>query len=267
LTPDEQAIAIARLPKNTPSMKDKTFVTEDALRVFAAPAHWLFMLSYICMNIGIIGAANFLPSILFGMGYNTALSANFMSVWPNLWGAICYVGWSWHSDHTRERVWHGILPGLLATVGGALLVACAKNPPTATNLGFVSNGVRYFFIFLTSPQVGAYPVLVNYRASTLVGSTEVGLGISSVLVCQAVASIIGPFLFPNSDGPNFVPGLLASTVLYGIGSVLYALIPATLRYQNRLATKYQTEHVAQSQDATSTHTTEVDLEKSAKTGA
>jgi len=64
LTPEEQDIAIRRLPAHAPSMKDKTFVFAEAVSVFLQPAHWLFMLTYVFASIGILGAANFLPSIL-----------------------------------------------------------------------------------------------------------------------------------------------------------------------------------------------------------
>ncbi|KXS11702.1 MFS general substrate transporter [Gonapodya prolifera JEL478] len=242
LTPEEQDVAIRRLPSHAPSMHDKNFIFEEAITVFAQPAHWLFMLSYVCMSVGILGAANFLPSILGGMGYTTALSANFMSAWPNFAAIFYYVGNSWHSDYTRERVWHGIIPTLVCFIGSALLTAAARNPPTATDPGFIPNSARYALFFFTTFQTGAYPVLVNFRASTLKGSTEVGLGISSTLVCQAIASIIAPFLFPNSDAPQYVPGMTISTVLFGVGSLTYAAIPLALRYQNYLARKWQKEN-------------------------
>ncbi|KXS17912.1 MFS general substrate transporter [Gonapodya prolifera JEL478] len=242
LTPEEQDIAIRRMPAHAPSMNDKTFVWEEAISVFTQPAHWLFMLTYICASIGILGAANFLPSILFGLGYTTSLSANLASAWPNFMGAFYYVAWSSHSDYTRERVWHGLIPGIVSTLGYALQVFAARDPPSATSAGFISNNARYGLYFMTSLQVGAYPVFVNFRGTTLKGATQVGIGISSLLVCQAIASIIAPFLFPNSDAPQYVPGLTLSTIFFAIGVVLYAFVPLALRLQNNQARKWQREN-------------------------
>ncbi|KAJ3340500.1 hypothetical protein HDU93_006968 [Gonapodya sp. JEL0774] len=242
LTPEEQDIAIRRLPMNAPSMHDKTFVWEEAVSVFMEPAHWLFMITYICASIGILGAANFLPSILGGLGYVTPFSANLASAWPNFAAGVYYIVWSKHSDYTRERVWHGILPCFITFIGSIFQTLAARDPVTATSAGFMSNNARYGLFFLTSLQVGAYPVFVNFRGTTLKGATSVGIGISSLLVCQAIASIIAPFLFPNSDAPQYVPGMTLSTAFFGAGAVLYAFIPLALRWQNSRARKWLAEN-------------------------
>ncbi|KAJ3340499.1 hypothetical protein HDU93_006967 [Gonapodya sp. JEL0774] len=252
LTPEEQDIAIRRLPHHAPSMHDKTFVWEEAISVFCQPAHWLvrsdrvwcdcFMLTYICASIGILGAANFLPSILGGLGFTTPFSANLASAWPNFAGGVYYICWSRHSDYTRERVWHGIIPCLTTTLGYAILTFAAKDPPSATSAGFISNNSRYGLYFLTTLQVGAYPVFVNFRGTTLKGATSVGIGISSLLVCQAIASIIAPFLFPNSDAPQYVPGMTLSTIFFAVGALLYSFVPLALRWQNAQALRWQKEH-------------------------
>ncbi|KXS11578.1 MFS general substrate transporter [Gonapodya prolifera JEL478] len=64
LTPEEQDIAVRRLPATAPTMHDKTFDLGEALTLFMQPAQWLFMLSFFCLNFGSSGFGNFLPSIL-----------------------------------------------------------------------------------------------------------------------------------------------------------------------------------------------------------
>ncbi|KAJ3343054.1 hypothetical protein HDU93_000224 [Gonapodya sp. JEL0774] len=204
LTPEEQDVAIRRLPSQTPSMADKTFVIREAISVFAQPAHWLFLISYFAMSIGVQSISNFLPSLLLGMGYSSPLSANLMSAWPNFAACIYYFTISYHSDYTRERILHGLLPSFVATVGSVVLLIAAKNPSTATSPALISNSVRYGMSFLLLFQASAFPVLLNLRASTLRGSTEVGLGMSSAQLSPSVAAIIAPFLFPNSDAPDLL---------------------------------------------------------------
>ncbi|KXS11505.1 MFS general substrate transporter [Gonapodya prolifera JEL478] len=255
LTPEEQDVAIRRLPKNAPSMHDKTFVLSEAITLFLQPAQWLFMFSFFCMSFGIVGTSNFLPSILMGMGFTTPTQSNLFSAFPSFWGIITYGIPAWHSDYTRERVWHGLIPSIICTISVALMVTAAKNPPTATNPGFMPNWARYLMFFGIGIQSGSQPVLINFRQSTLGGSTQAGLGISAVLISQAIAQISAPFLFPNSDAPLYVNGLTIAGVVFGMGVGFYSLVPLALRYQNKLARKRMAEL------GTSTESTDEKAEK------
>ncbi|KAJ3341139.1 hypothetical protein HDU93_005548 [Gonapodya sp. JEL0774] len=177
LTPEEQNVAIIRLPKNAPTMHDKNFVLDEAITLFLQPAQWLFMASFFCMSFGIVGTSNFLPSILSGMGFTTSVQQNLFSAFPSFWGILTYGVPAWHSDYTRERVWHGLIPSIICTISVALLVTAAKNPPTDTNPGFMPNWARYLMFFGIGIQSGSQPVLINYVPGLTIAGVVFGVGV------------------------------------------------------------------------------------------
>ncbi|KAJ3343487.1 hypothetical protein HDU93_008146 [Gonapodya sp. JEL0774] len=250
LTPAERDVAMKRLPRNAPKSTEADFDWTSFWDLWAQPAQYLFMFSYLTLNIGVFGATAFLTSVLQGLGFNTGVSSNLASIGPNFATLVFYVAVSWHSDFTRERMWHYVIP----MVGGILVVnikyvnayapICSIRPyllleePAIGHQGFISNPARYGMVFLVYFNWAVYPLVLNYRTVTLKGSTEVGQALGWMSAIAFVAALISPFMYPDEDYPEYVAAMLWGTISYALSGISVLLIPLAIKWQNRRALEY-----------------------------
>ncbi|KXS20277.1 MFS general substrate transporter [Gonapodya prolifera JEL478] len=211
LTPAERDVAMRRLPRNAPKSTESDFDWVAFWDVMAQPAQWLFLFSYLTLNIGVFGATAFLPSVLQGLGFTGGVSSNLASIGPNFATLVFYVAVSWHSDFTRERMWHYVIPMTISTIGSFFLTGAAYNPPSDTNA---------------------------YRTITLKGSTEVGMALGWMSAIAFVAALISPFMYPDEAYPEYVAAMLWGTIAYAISAISVLLIPLAIKWQNRRALEY-----------------------------
>jgi len=72
---------------------------------------------------------------------------------PSIATAVLMIPWSVHSDRTGERLWHAILPALLAVAG--LLLAAQASSPILVMVGFTLASIG---VFSAIPPFWALPV-------------------------------------------------------------------------------------------------------------
>lgn len=143
--------------------------------------------------------------------------ANGIAAGVNAWAVVCTIILGWHSDWVNERFWHIVGVVIFFTFLGSLpLVITAMNPTS------VPPGARLFFLMMTSPISATYPLTWAYRANTSKGTARATINSALTLTAYAVGLILGPQMFPNSDAPNYVPGLWASFALYLAGVTFFS---------------------------------------------
>lgn len=118
-----------------------------------------------------------------------------------------YLIWGWHSDATRERMWHYLMcvypvrcvfklaynPNFFRPAMGAipcfavwLYVGIQQNYDSISPIGL------YGLAFLGNLVSIAQPAALAYRTSTLYGAAEQAVGGASAVAALSIASIIGP---------------------------------------------------------------------------
>lgn len=100
----------------------------------------------------------------------------------------CYAIWSWHSDWTRERMWHYLLPVLAAIPCFAIWTHVAAQQ----SFGGIKPIALYGLAFLGNLVSISQPAALTYRSSTLYGAAEQAVGGATAIAALSVASIIGP---------------------------------------------------------------------------
>ena len=83
-------------------------------RVMNRPSTYVFFVSYICLLIVAVAQGTFLPTILNSFAKFSSTKANEYTSAVYFSAIIIYSLWSWHSDWTRERMWHYCLAALRA---------------------------------------------------------------------------------------------------------------------------------------------------------
>jgi ACS family tartrate transporter-like MFS transporter len=77
-------------------------------------------IAYIAVGAGGYGMRLWLPQIVQSMGFSNLMNALVVSPMPYLLAVGAMIWWGHSSDRTGERIWHVVLPVLLAVLGFAI---------------------------------------------------------------------------------------------------------------------------------------------------
>lgn len=133
------------------------------------------------------------------LGYSSMKSNIFSSLvnavaFPLFW----FVGW--HSDWTRERMWHYLIPAMISIPGFAVWTYVSRNPDVRDN--GISTITLYGMAFLAQMVRLGQPTIMAYRSSCLYGSMEQSTGGAAAVAALSIASILGPQVRLDSTFPS-----------------------------------------------------------------
>jgi hypothetical protein len=114
--------------------------------------------------------------------------ANLYTAIVNLVAIPLYWTYPLHSDWTRERMWHFIVP-VAASIPCYAVWTYVGSQQGETSISYIS---MYGMAFLGQLLLLSQPVLLSYRSSTLYGAAEQAVGTSTAVASLSIASIIAP---------------------------------------------------------------------------
>lgn len=193
LTEEERAFAIARMGPFAPQKEDKTFDRQVAKQTLLNPTFWLYAISYFFMVNSLNSFSYFSPTIIANLGFS-GYTAQLLTVPPNAFGLVIIVVNCLHSDYSKERIGHS-LGGLILVGTGYLLLALLTN--------WIGRYVAVFMIACTNAAVMPF---LAHRTATVSGSTATALATGVTIAISNCGGISAPFLFPSSDGPEYLMG-------------------------------------------------------------
>jgi ACS family tartrate transporter-like MFS transporter len=163
--------------------------------VFWFPTMLKRLSGYSDMNVGWLGALPYL-SLFFAMQIN-----------------------GWHSDRTRERRWHTIVPGLLGAVGSLGLLMQTHSVLLAM-LFFILLGVADSYL----PVFWAIP-------TEILGESAAAAAVGLINSIGSIAGFAGPFLFGylNTRTGSYSAGLMVMTAALLAGTILMLFTPRNAR--------------------------------------
>ncbi|KFY99852.1 hypothetical protein V500_01249 [Pseudogymnoascus sp. VKM F-4518 (FW-2643)] len=225
----ERFIAINRLGRGADRQTDVTWSWPGFVRIFTRPSTYVFFTAYISACTVAVAQATFLPTILHvflkfdTVKSNIYTALTFIFVIPLYW----FVGM--HSDWTRDRMWHFILPMVCCIPGYAVWLYVSLYPEAkGTSISTLS---LYGMAFLGEMCRVAEPVVLSYRSSTLYGATEQAVCGATAVASLSIASILGSQMYPNSDAPLFISGFAGTVAVLSIGILSYATLPLWLMWE------------------------------------
>jgi len=163
---------------------------------------------YMALNIPQYGLSFFLPQIVKAFGL-TNVQAGVVTALPYAVGAVGMILWSRHSDATKERMWHTIIPFIAMVVG--LLAAAYSPTPT---LKMVSICIAGFGFFAVLPVFWTLP-------TAFLSISGAAAGIASVNSIGNLGGFFGPQMFGYLKQHN---GEFASLVFLAASAVVGAII-------------------------------------------
>ncbi|HEX9199520.1 MAG TPA: MFS transporter, partial [Acidobacteriaceae bacterium] len=214
LSPEEKSVVAAEI---TEEAGVKTHQT--VLSVFVSPRIWLMGAIYFGIEMGSYAVGFWLPTIIHQAGVKDPLNVGLLTALPYTVALFAMIFTGRHSDKTRERRWHVVLPCIVAAVGFAM---CASGGGTAVAM-----------IGLTLATVGVVTAVPMFWA--LPTSFLGGIGAAAGIALVNCTGNLGGFFSPTiigilktrtgtlNSGLFLIAGcMLASSIL------IIALVPAKL---------------------------------------
>jgi len=180
---------------------------------------WLLGLVYFSIQMGVYAINFWLPSIIKGLGVDSASAVGWLSALPYLFAGVFMVLAGRSADKRRERRWHLAVPMAMALAG--LLLAA----------NFSSN-IVIVMIGLTLATMGALTGLPMFwpLPSAFLGSAAAAGGLALINSLGQVAGFVSPFLvgwIKDATGSTDTALYILSSVLL-VGALLVLRVPARL---------------------------------------
>jgi hypothetical protein len=225
----ERFIAINRFGRGATRQTDKSFTWSAVWRIFTRPSTYVFFVAQTCACTVAVAQATFLPTILHVfLGFNTTKS-NLYAAFTYIFMIPVYPFVGWHSDWTRDRMWHYILCMVCCIPAYAVWLHTSIHPESkGTSIHLMA---LYGMAFLGGMCRPAQPVLLSYRSNTLYGAAEQAVGGAATVASLSIASIMGPQMYPNSDAPRFIPAFAGSVAIIALGICAYSTVPLWLMWE------------------------------------
>jgi len=136
-------------------------------------------LLYFCIVIGLYGISFWMPLVLQTYGLSP-LKIGFATAIPFFFAAIAMVLWGAHSDRTGERIWHVVLPLLVA---GAAFAWSAATLPLALIL-----------VALTLATAGTYAAIGTFWSlpTSILAGTGAAAGLALINSLGNAGGLVGP---------------------------------------------------------------------------
>ncbi|KAI1434239.1 major facilitator superfamily domain-containing protein [Xylaria sp. CBS 124048] len=232
LTEEEKNVAKTRAMQQTGSEGTERIGhldIKETLSAFKDPKTWIPPLMYFSCNVSFSSLPVFLPIILRDMGF-TNIKAQGLSAPPYLLAFFVCIFTTWIADKTRQR---GFMLIGLSLVGGAGYII----------LGTVKSvGVRYFAVFLSA--AGVFSCIANILPWTInnQGSdSKRGASIALLNLIGQIGPILGTRVFPSSDAPFYVKGMVICAAFMFFNALLALLLRVYLARENKMFEKRDAE--------------------------
>lgn len=188
--------------------------------VFLSSRIWLMSAIYFGIEMGSYAVGFWLPTIIRETGIRNAFNIGMLTAIPYTVALVCMILVGRHSDRTRERRWHVILPCVLAAIG---FVICAQG----------QSSISVAMVGLTLATAGVVTAIPMFWAlpTSFLGGVAAAAGIALVnctgnlggFFSPAIIGILKTHTGTLNSGLYLVAGcMLASAIL------IIALVPAKL---------------------------------------
>jgi D-galactonate transporter len=214
------------------SEKEKSVVTAEIVEeagskthhtlhsVFASPRVWLMSAIYFCITSGSYAIGFWQPTIIRQTGVKDTFQIGSLTAVPYTLALISMILVGRHSDKTRERRWHVVVPSIVAALG---FVFCTQAGDSTT----------VAMIGLTMAVVGVVTALPMFWAlpTSFLGGTAAAAGIALVNCTGNLGGFFSPTIigFLKTYTGTLNSGLIMVSVCMLVSSILIvALVPAKL---------------------------------------
>lgn len=213
LTQEEKAYVLWRKRYDNSSVgEEENFAMHHLYQAFTDWQIWLQILVYMSVIGPLYGISLFLPSIINGFGFTTAIS-QLLTVPPYVCATIVLLIFAKWSDHIKLRS-PFILAGLVMCLIGF-----------AINISNAPIGVKYFgTFFCVSGSYAAFPAVIAWLGNNLAGQYKRGVGMALHIGIGNFAGAIASNIYRSQDAPRYILGHGLELMFVGIGFVFLPIV-------------------------------------------
>ncbi|KAF2139703.1 uncharacterized protein K452DRAFT_232137 [Aplosporella prunicola CBS 121167] len=224
LSPGERALAHRRIQQDSSAIVNEPFDLRSALRIFAHPTTYAFLVLELCVGVPLQSVALFLPQIIARLSPASAVHTNLLTVAPNAVGALVLLLLAFASDLARCRAPFIALGFSLTCAGFAAYAAMdATAHPRAA----------YFACFLMTWGTAAPSVLLSTWYSNNVAHEGRRVALTSVGVPLAnLMGLVSSNVFRERDAPGYLPALATTAGFGALGALVALGLGAFMRWDN-----------------------------------
>ena len=215
LTADEKSSVAAEIADETAGK-----VHQSIASVFTSPRVWLMGAVYFGIQMGAYAVGFWLPTMIRLTGVTDAFQIGLRTIAPYSLALICMVVTGRHSDQTRERRWHVVIPCVIAAIG---FVLCTRGAYSAA-LAMLGMNLAVAGVVTAVPMFWALP-------TSLLGGAGAAAGIALVnctgnlggFFSPAIIGILKTHTGTLDSGLLLIAGCMAASAI-----LILSFVPANL---------------------------------------
>ena len=215
LTAEEKALVQGEIDEEA-GVKTHTTV----LSVFLSPRVWLMGIIFFGMEMGSYAIGFWQPTIIRESGVKDALDIGLLTMLPYGVALVSMMLVGRHSDKTRERRWHVVVPNVVAALGFALCTQAGSN----TMIAMAGLTMAVAGVVTALPMFGALP-------TSFLGGTAAASGIALVNCTGNLGGFFSPAIigYLKTETGTLNSGLyMVAGCMLAAAVLILALVPARL---------------------------------------
>ncbi|OKL57629.1 hypothetical protein UA08_07177 [Talaromyces atroroseus] len=238
LNPRQRKVAKLRLQSknkiehhtSAPSSSER-FNWKAVIETLCDPMSYLVALMFLGCNVAFSSMPVFLPTIINNMGYSS-IASQALSAPPFLIAFVVVLVTASLSDRSRSRspylIFHALLSAIAYLVIGLVGYFHSDIPASLHTI------IRYLCIYpATAGFFSAITIIITWSMDNRVAHEGKGSSIAILNIIGQCGPLIGTRLYPDSDGPWFVRGMLTCAVFMGVVAMLALSLRIILIRKNR----------------------------------
>lgn len=238
MTPRQRRVARLRLQSkskierhDSASSSAERFNWRAVVEALRDPVSYLVAFMFLGCNVAFSSMPVFLPTIINNMGYSS-ITSQALSAPPFLIAFGVVLVTASLSDRSRSRSPYLIFHALISTIA-YLVIGLTGYFHTHLPTSF-STLVRYLCLYpATAGFFSSVTIIITWSMDNRVAHEGKGSSVAILNIIGQCGPLIGTRLYPDSDGPWFVRGMLTCAAFMGAVAILAFSLRVILVKRNR----------------------------------
>ncbi|CAN9132494.1 unnamed protein product [Alternaria alternata] len=212
LSEDECAAILADLPQQAPTMRAKTFDTDQVKSLFKSATFFPFLMIWTTHGIGGWGISFVLPTVIYELGISNTAVSQVLTIPPFALVFLILMSLAYFIHHGYLSPWVAGLGVEGIQIICYILLINVKQPVA-----------KYIFVMIaTAASQSFFAIIWPERIRVAKGTTTAGLAIGMTNASGQLMGIVGPQIYQPKFGPTYRISYACSIALLAmcLGAVL-----------------------------------------------
>ncbi|CAN9180334.1 unnamed protein product [Alternaria alternata] len=212
LSEDECAAILADLPQQAPTMRAKTFDTDQVKSLFKSATFFPFLMIWTTHSIGGWGISFVLPTVIYELGISNTAVSQVLTIPPFALVFLILMSLAYFIHHGYLSPWVAGLGVEGIQIICYILLINVKQPVA-----------KYIFVMIaTAASQSFFAIIWPERIRVAKGTTTAGLAIGMTNASGQLMGIVGPQIYQPKFGPTYRISYACSIALLAmcLGAVL-----------------------------------------------